>query len=255
MFKGRGLGVATVVEGDAGVDDAEPGDGQERADTRPEGDLPADGGVPDHSPEALAPDAAPDAPAPLADALDMAPDAPAPDVPAADAAERDAAMEAAPLDTAPDGAATGASCTANAGCQSGFCVAGLCCDGACTGPCRACTAERTGQPDGTCAPVTAGKTDPGCAREEATTCGRDGTCDGSGACRRYPDGTVCGGVCCNSGPGGRKPCTFVCRAGACDTATPIPGTACQALNCCCATGGPAGGPSCALATACPSTCQ
>ena len=32
-----------------------------------------------------------------------------------------------------------------------------------------------------------------CADEGASTCGRDGTCDGAGACRRYASGTVCGG--------------------------------------------------------------
>ena len=36
-----------------------------------------------------------------------------------------------------------------------------------------------------------------CADEGASTCGRDGTCDGAGACRRYVSGTVCGAASCS----------------------------------------------------------
>jgi hypothetical protein len=249
-YNGRGLGVVPVVE----TDGASADDGPE-----PTTDARGDGATDRQSPDA-APDVRSDGPPKPADAAvdaPLAPDAPQPDAPV-DAPAQEVALDAPlpdvapPLpDVGPDGLPNGQSCSTNSGCQSGFCVAGLCCDSACAGTCRSCVGERTGQPSGTCAPVTAGKTDPGCPREEPATCGRDGTCDGNGACRRYPDGTTCGGVCCNSGPGGRKPCTFACRAGTCDVNTPIPGERCQIGNCCCPTGGPAGGPSCTLPLICP----
>src|SRR5260221_228185 len=49
---------------------------------------------------------------------------------------------------------------------------------ACTGPCTACTEALTGQKNGTCAAVQAGK-DPkdDCAADMPKTCGHDGTCD------------------------------------------------------------------------------
>jgi hypothetical protein len=200
-----------------GADD-EPGDAPE-VDATPESDLTAPDGEPDAEADAAAPE--PDAAAPEPDAA--APDAPAPP----------------DVDTAADGGENGTGCGGAAGCRSGFCVAGVCCDSACPGPCRACTAERTGVPDGTCAPVLAGKPGFGCAVQDPRTCGGDGMCDGAGACRLYPDGTVCGGICCNAGPGGPKPCTFVCRRGACDSSAPIPQQACPILQCCCEAAGAA----------------
>jgi hypothetical protein len=196
--------------------------------------------------------------APVDTAADLAPDGPM-DLPADPAVDvpADAPTDLPFAEVSVDGAGNGQACDADGGggsCASGVCEAGICCDVPCAGPCRACTADRTGQPDGICAPVLAGRSDPGCPPEAASTCGRDGTCDGSGACRRHPDGTVCGGVCCSGGPGGVKPCTFVCRGGSCDTATPIPGPSCNP-GCCCATGGAGGGPSCVLpGAACAGPC-
>jgi hypothetical protein len=199
--------------------DDEPGDAPE-VDATPEPDLAA----PD-----VEPDAEPDTAPPQPDAAP--PDAPDP----------------SDGDTAADGGENGTGCGGGAGCRSGFCVAGVCCDSACPGPCRACTAERTAVPDGICAPVLAGKPGFGCAVQDPRTCGGDGMCDGAGACRLYPDGTACGGICCNAGPGGRKPCTFVCRRGACDFSAPTPQEACPIQQCCCEAAGAA---SCKPAGAC-----
>jgi hypothetical protein len=93
--------------------------------------------------------------------------------------------------------AEGRPCTADRGCQSGFCVDGVCCISACVQSCYACSQQETGQPDGTCQPVTAGEDpDNECARSEASTCGQDGACDGAGACRLWPAGTGCGAPFC-----------------------------------------------------------
>ncbi|HEY0708400.1 MAG TPA: hypothetical protein VGG33_16455, partial [Polyangia bacterium] len=85
----------------------------------------------------------------------------------------------------------GARCGCNEECSSNQCVDGVCCNSACTGTCQACNvAGRAGTcsplPDGA-APVVPGQ----CLGEAAATCGLDGLCDGRGACRRHPDGTVC----------------------------------------------------------------
>jgi hypothetical protein len=85
----------------------------------------------------------------------------------------------------------GTTCGCHEECGSGQCVDGVCCNNSCTGTCQACNVPgRAGTcspvPDGT-APVVAGQ----CAAEAAASCGLDGLCDGSGGCRRYPEGTVC----------------------------------------------------------------
>ena len=51
---------------------------------------------------------------------------------------------------------------------------------------------KTGQADGLCRPITNG-TDPDneCAQEATSTCGRDGQCDGAGACRAWAAGITC----------------------------------------------------------------
>jgi hypothetical protein len=134
----------------------------------------------------------------------------------------------------------GATCSASLGgadCVSGRCVDGVCCENACNGTCMACAQVKTGQANGRCAPVRNG-TDPDneCSREDPSTCGRDGQCDGAGACRKYPDGTQCASVCCRRGPGGTKPCAAFCSAGACDRDNPTPGEACGVGTCCCPEG-------------------
>lgn len=89
----------------------------------------------------------------------------------------------------------GASCGSNAACNSGFCVDGVCCNNACTGTCMACNLTGNG---GSCTPVGAGN-DPAneCTPSDASTCGLDGTCDGSGACRYHADGTSCAVATCS----------------------------------------------------------
>jgi hypothetical protein len=83
----------------------------------------------------------------------------------------------------------GRRCAAADQCQSGLCVSGFCCGSACTGTCQACDVAGL---EGTCSPVPAGQSRPGqCAAEPPSTCGRDGTCDGRGGCRRYRAGAEC----------------------------------------------------------------
>ena len=87
-------------------------------------------------------------------------------------------------DKGPDPLPAGAPCDGAGQCASGYCSQGTCCDKACGGACVACNLAGS---EGTCKAVAAGE-DPGesCAQEPLTTCGPDGTCDGAGACRRYP---------------------------------------------------------------------
>lgn len=142
-------------------------------------------------------------------------------------------------------------------CASGFCIDGICCDMACTGACRSCRTVRTGQNEGRCAPVMAGGADPGCPRQDPSTCGRDGTCDGMGACRRYADGTPCRKGCCSRGMNRGKLCTFVCQQGTCDEPQPMTtGDAqeCPILQCCCPDGDGPGVASCKLGATCTGGC-
>ena len=88
----------------------------------------------------------------------------------------------------------GASCGGAGECASGNCVDGVCCNDACAGACAACNVA--GQV-GSCTPIPPGQ-DPGneCPDDGATSCGRDGSCDGAGACRQYASGTVCSSLPC-----------------------------------------------------------
>ena len=87
------------------------------------------------------------------------------------------------------GALDGVRCVMSGECRSGRCVDGFCCDSACTGPCLAC--DRPEQ-EGRCSPVSDGQDpDNDCSEEPAASCGRDGACDGAGACRKYKMGTQC----------------------------------------------------------------
>jgi len=102
----------------------------------------------------------------------------------------------------------GSACTIGPQCSSTFCVDGYCCASACGGLCQACSNNRTGAGNGTCAPVTV-NTDPD---SECTT-----QCNGAGACEA-PNGTACtaasqcqsgfcvDGFCCNVA------CTGTCQA-------------------------------------------
>lgn len=89
----------------------------------------------------------------------------------------------------------GEACKDNNQCVSNFCVDGVCCNSSCKGSCRACNVK--GQ-EGECWPVPSGQ-DPKneCSDEGARTCGRDGFCDGAGACRKYTAGTECFAAQCS----------------------------------------------------------
>ena len=109
----------------------------------------------------------------------------------------------------------GQTCAANGDCKSGFCAPEqICCDTACAGACASCAGAATGQPDGTCATVRTGM-DPrnDCPEDAPTTCGRNGSCDGAGACDLYGSGTVCAAARCD--PGGQFVAARTCSAGAC----------------------------------------
>jgi len=88
----------------------------------------------------------------------------------------------------------GQPCNVAGDCQSNHCEESVCCASACSGTCFACNLPGK---VGTCAPVPAGL-DPlnQCTATSRTTCGLDGTCDGSGACRNWVAGTPCAGLTC-----------------------------------------------------------
>jgi hypothetical protein len=95
----------------------------------------------------------------------------------------------------------GDTCQGGGDCLSGFCVDGVCCDKGCGGVCEACSAAKKGSGvDGVCGPVAA-DTDPDdeCPTQDKSTCGTSGTCDGKGACARYPAKTPCGAAQCVDG--------------------------------------------------------
>jgi hypothetical protein len=124
---------------------------------------------------------------------DLAPDLPPPDAPLR---------------------ANGSACTAGGQCQSGQCVDAFCCNLPCNGRCQACDVAGS---EGRCTPIKAGDDpDNECALEAVATCGRDGTCDGQGACRKYPVGMQCmPGSCTGSMETGASLCTAAgtCQAG------------------------------------------
>lgn len=85
----------------------------------------------------------------------------------------------------------GADCTFPKECSSGFCTAeGVCCQSDCTDACYSCKQANTGQSDGSCAPVSAGK-DPGDDCSPVSNMCITDTCDGAGSCAIQPAGTVC----------------------------------------------------------------
>lgn len=92
---------------------------------------------------------------------------------------------------------TGTACTVGGECISGACVDSVCCESSCVGLCFACSAAKTGATNGLCRTVRSG-TDPDddCAIESSSPCGRDGTCDGAGACRLQPATMACGTPTC-----------------------------------------------------------
>src|SRR6185436_3788350 len=92
----------------------------------------------------------------------------------------------------------GAACADPADCTSGFCAQGVCCNAACTASCQACNLMAS---LGTCTSVPPGGADPTgtCKDMGATMCGTDGTCNGSGGCRKYAAGTICKAASCPAG--------------------------------------------------------
>ncbi|UQA58469.1 hypothetical protein [Polyangium aurulentum] len=127
----------------------------------------------------------------------------------------------------------GSACTSQFDCVSKLCIDGVCCDSLCDGPCTACNSAKTGQPNGTCSPITAG-TDPDndCQSPAADVCVagqcqcyngiKDGAelkvdcggncapcpgtwvCDGSPACESAPNSTCCNpfcGICMDNSAG------------------------------------------------------
>jgi hypothetical protein len=120
------------------------------------------------------------------------------------------------LDAAtPTTAANGEKCTSRSQCDSGNCIDGVCCDTTCTGSCKACNIAGS---VGTCTEVPDGE-DPNneCSETAATSCGRDGFCDGAGACRKYKSGTECAPATCT---GSLQYSNRVCDGnGACQVAT------------------------------------
>ena len=112
---------------------------------------------------------------------------------------------------------TGKPCTADNQCGSGFCTDGVCCQTACHETCWTCSAPNS---VGTCLPADVG-TDPrnDCADEGLASCGNDGTCDGSGACRHYPTGTICRQPTCS---GSTLTLASRCQAGICQPTSGLP---------------------------------
>lgn len=147
----------------------------------------------------------------------------------------------------------GDACRVNDECKSGHCVDGVCCESSCTG-CRACSilARGYGDEDGVCGPVLDGY-DPhdACDAEPASTCGRDGTCNGEGSCRRHPAGSACDddtkcqgdyvighvcdgrGTCIETPPAGIPCAPYACAGGACSIPCGecLPGTYCDEGTC------------------------
>lgn len=95
--------------------------------------------------------------------------------------------------------ANGAPCNTNAMCQYGVCVDGVCCDSACSAPCMACSAAKKGTgADGECGYVVAeADPDADCSIDPPSSCGKDGFCNGAGACKLYVAGTKCGNAQCS----------------------------------------------------------
>jgi hypothetical protein len=133
-------------------------------------------------------------------------------------------------------AKTGDSCGTSGDCQSGFCVSGICCNTSCNGTCVSCGVADTGRPNGTCAPISDGRSAPTgqCPEAAQITCGNDGKCDGSGHCRQWGPAVICSdpkceggklaptGRCggtgsCERGPATQCPLSLVCRNDACPT--------------------------------------
>ncbi len=135
----------------------------------------------------------------------------------------DAAVDAEADQMPPETLGDGEACTDAAMCTSGQCVDGVCCNSACGDICHSCALEGS---KGVCAIADVG-TDPrdDCPDDHVGTCGRDGVCDGSGACRHYPIGAVCQQQSCS---GSTRTNAFRCSDGTC---SPTSGQPCDPYQC------------------------
>jgi hypothetical protein len=95
----------------------------------------------------------------------------------------------------------GSSCKQDAECDSKHCADGVCCSTACGGACQSC--DMVGSV-GTCMPTPAGQPHRLCPKQDPTTCGTTGMCDGQGGCPRYPVNTACGAAVCVDGTSGKS---------------------------------------------------
>ncbi len=121
--------------------------------------------------------------------------------------------------------ANGAACGCAADCAGGHCVDGVCCATACNETCKACDVPGS---VGSCTFVPSGVEphDGACAATATTTCGADGTCDGSGGCRKHPAGTTCkSGRCDNAAVVDINVCDGLGRC------RPGPSTVCAPFSC------------------------
>jgi hypothetical protein len=132
-------------------------------------------------------------------------------------------VDAADDEMPPPMLGNGEDCSDATQCTSGACVDGVCCAGACPDICHSCALEGS---KGVCALADVG-TDPrdDCPDDGIATCGRDGVCDGSGACRHYPLGAICQPQSCN---GSTRTNAFRCSDGAC---SPTSGQPCDPYQC------------------------
>jgi hypothetical protein len=143
------------------------------------------------------------------------------------------------------GACLGQPCDPANGCGDGtFCAMpeGMCCSAPCDQKCEACVEAKTGQPDGTCAPITL-LTDPD---SECTALGGCGASPGKCRCEDGLENGAetdvdCGGAGCPACEGGRKcladaDCAAdvsVCVDGACCESTcKLACLACNAVGLC-----------------------
>jgi hypothetical protein len=88
--------------------------------------------------------------------------------------------------------ANGDACSSGKACDSGNCIDGVCCDAPCIGLCLTCGG-------GHCRPAPSGTNPRGDCMPDGTRCGLDGTCDGSGACRKKPAASICQTQSCVGG--------------------------------------------------------
>ncbi|HXI55627.1 MAG TPA: PA14 domain-containing protein [Polyangia bacterium] len=118
-----------------------------------------------------------------------------------------------------------AGCTSAAQCASGFCEQGVCCASACSGACRSCALPAPAA--GTCTPIPAhGASNGACPDDGASSCKRDGLCDGNGNCEQYAAGTTCSQATCAT--------DTVVAAGVCNgsgACQPGSQTSCKPFNC------------------------